>query len=325
MASYNPPSEQLPIFDNAVFNLSSPSSYLTIAQANLLYLRKTYPDTATALETFSAGITTDTINTTTTSSTLNIASNNVTGITNITPNLTSGSIYIGANSTATNARTGIIHIGDSNSLTTGAVHINNGTNNQTNTQIMNGTSTSGTCNILTGTTSSGVVNLATGTGSSTVNIASGSTTGIVSIGNASNSVTFGGPLNLFYAPSLISSIGLGYKFNGTSTGITSTTTGVVNNFSKIILTSGVWLLMGNTLFVSPGTQIQLSISSSTSTATVGILDLDCLSNMVGIGFGTTQVSRVINTSVNPSTWYLAGISGTGTSLSNVVFYAVRIA
>ena len=60
MAVYNPPTEKLPIFDNSVFissnGSSTSSAYLTIAQANLLYLRKTYPDTATALETFNLGI-----------------------------------------------------------------------------------------------------------------------------------------------------------------------------------------------------------------------------------------------------------------------------
>jgi hypothetical protein len=59
MASYKPPLEQLPIFDNSVFNNTTSTTngtYLTTTQANLLYLRKTFPDTATALETFSAGI-----------------------------------------------------------------------------------------------------------------------------------------------------------------------------------------------------------------------------------------------------------------------------
>ena len=59
MASYTPPTESLPIFDNSVFqeNLEG----LTIAKANLLYLRKTFPDTATALETFNGGINTTTL------------------------------------------------------------------------------------------------------------------------------------------------------------------------------------------------------------------------------------------------------------------------
>jgi len=59
MVSYNPPLETLPIFDNSVFISSSSlssTSYITVAQANLLYLRKTVADTATALETFYNGL-----------------------------------------------------------------------------------------------------------------------------------------------------------------------------------------------------------------------------------------------------------------------------
>jgi hypothetical protein len=60
MASYFPPTENLPIFDNEVFDASN-SDVLTIAKANLLYLRKTVADTATAIETFNAGIKTNSV------------------------------------------------------------------------------------------------------------------------------------------------------------------------------------------------------------------------------------------------------------------------
>ena len=65
MASYQPPSEFLPIFDNTVFTATNPTSSsggLTLAQANLLYLRKNYPDICTALETFNGGISTTFLN-----------------------------------------------------------------------------------------------------------------------------------------------------------------------------------------------------------------------------------------------------------------------
>jgi hypothetical protein len=55
MASYNPPSEDLPIFDNSVF-VATNTTTLTRVEANSLYLKKTFADTCTALETFSAGI-----------------------------------------------------------------------------------------------------------------------------------------------------------------------------------------------------------------------------------------------------------------------------
>ena len=53
-----------------------------MAQANLLYLRKTFPDTATALENFDGGITTASIETKTTTDDLNIGTTNL-GIINI--------------------------------------------------------------------------------------------------------------------------------------------------------------------------------------------------------------------------------------------------
>ena len=61
MASYNPPSEDLPIFDNSVF-VATNTTTLTRLEANKLYLRKTIEDTCTALETFSAGLAASFIN-----------------------------------------------------------------------------------------------------------------------------------------------------------------------------------------------------------------------------------------------------------------------
>lgn len=64
MSSFPPPSVYFNgiIYDSAYFTQSSGSgSGLTISQANARYLQKTTTDTATALETFSAGIKTNTI------------------------------------------------------------------------------------------------------------------------------------------------------------------------------------------------------------------------------------------------------------------------
>ena len=311
MASYNPPIESLPIFDNSVFTTLSSSAVLTVGTANLLYLRKTYPDTATAIETFNAGILTSIVNGQTSNSNMNIATN-----------ITGGTINVGT----ANVRTSVLHLGDGDYLSAGAnTHINNGVSNASNTNFMNGTSTSGTCNIMTGTTSTGIVNIATGTGSSSVNIGTGTTTGIVSIGNSSNSVTFGGPINLSYAPSLITqTIQLGYTTQGSTTGLpTSTTAGTYNNFSKIVLPIvGVWLLNGNMQFVAPSTNIQLSISNTTTSATVGNFDSNCASIVLAPAYGTTNVSRVISSSL---TWYLVGTSAASTNVQNVYFTETRIA
>jgi hypothetical protein len=312
MSAYNPPTYY---FSGIGFNSSFytvTTTGITQAQANALYLQKTTPDTATAVETFSSGILTTSVDVPTSSSNMNIATGS-----------SSGTINIGT----ANVRTGIIHIGDGNNLSAGAnIHINNGTSNASNTNIMNGGTTSGACNIMTGTTSSGIVNIATSSGSSSVNIATGTTTGIVSIGNSANSVTFGSPLNLFYTPSLITqTIQLGYTTLGSTTGLpTSTTAGTYNNFSKIVLPIvGVWILNGNMQFIAPSTNIQLSISNTTTSPTVGNFDSNCASIVLAPAYGTTNVSRV--TSSSSLTWYLVATSGAGTNVQNVYFTATRIA
>jgi len=73
MSSANPP---YPWFSGIQYNpsffASSSSGDLTKAQANALYLRKTVPDSASALETFNGGIKTNSLNALNTSSPLNI-------------------------------------------------------------------------------------------------------------------------------------------------------------------------------------------------------------------------------------------------------------
>jgi len=152
MASYTPPIESLPIFDNEVFQSTNNSTVLTVGTANLLYLRKTFTDTATALETFSAGILTNLLNPITASSTIDIATNS-TGVINIGT--------LGGRST-------VIHIGDGNSnIAGGAVHINNGTNTASNVQILNGSGSTGTIT-LGSTTSTLTVNSPISMGYSTL-------------------------------------------------------------------------------------------------------------------------------------------------------------
>ena len=46
MSSYNPPTEDLPTFNSALFN--QPEETLSQAEADLLYLSKTKTDTSTA-------------------------------------------------------------------------------------------------------------------------------------------------------------------------------------------------------------------------------------------------------------------------------------
>ena len=96
-----------PYFNGITYNpsfFSSSSTGLTQGQANLLYLKKTTADTATALETFSGGISSNSLKTIATSDILDIATTQ-----------TSGAINIGS----LPSRTGNINIGYSVSAPTG--------------------------------------------------------------------------------------------------------------------------------------------------------------------------------------------------------------
>ena len=111
---------------------------LTLSQANAKYLQKATPDTASALETFSAGIKTDTINPTTT------------GTIQIGQAATNSNVEIAAQA----SRSTVLHLGDGDT-STGGIHIGNGLGSSNNVQILNGQysagQSAGTVNILSGT------------------------------------------------------------------------------------------------------------------------------------------------------------------------------
>ena len=122
MSSSNPP---YPYYNGIPFNPSfftsdtGTGSGLTETAANALYLRKTTPDTATALETFNGGIITPSVSSTgalsigaSNNSITNFASGNgstildATGAVNIkTGNNNTGTISIGKYTSATNQTT----------------------------------------------------------------------------------------------------------------------------------------------------------------------------------------------------------------------------
>ena len=321
MSSSNPP---YPYYNGITYNplfFTTNNSSLTQAQASLLYLQKTTPDTATAVETFSSGIITTSVDVPTSSSGINIAVGS-----------TSGTINIGTAS----VRTGGINIGNGSSVASGAnTNINNGTPNASNTNIMNNATTSGSCNIMTGSTSTGIVNIATGTGSSVVNISNGTTTGGVNIGNLACAVTITSsslslgtpfkaltvqcPISLNYDPSIITANQLGYLI--TSTGSTSSLTSVATTIRQLTLSFGVWLLIANVYYSTPGTYYQLSIS-----ATNNGLDSSYATINTGVPGAVAQVTRIVNTTTSGfGPWYLVGGCSVSSTISNIVFTATRIA
>jgi len=171
--------------------------------ANTLYLRKTVPDTATAQETFTSGIVTPTINSTSTGF-LNI----------VVPMVDSGS---GLNvAVASRTISGQIHhYSDGDNCVAGAgVHLNNGINNNSTTNIHNGTGAnpSGVVNIMTGTSSTGTVNI--GTTGTTTNIKGNSAIGVV----GSGTVTINRPITIGYTTyPITTNTQIGYKEQPTIT------------------------------------------------------------------------------------------------------------
>jgi hypothetical protein len=142
-------------FNPAFYTASVSSGGLTQAQANDLYLRKTVPDTAAVLETFSGGIKANTIDGTTTTSAMTLGSNLLSGgyvtigsspsVVNIkndsassgsvnimNGSLSGGSVNIGSSGTYTSLD-GSVDIGNSATITNlrGTLNINTTTFNNT--------------------------------------------------------------------------------------------------------------------------------------------------------------------------------------------------
>jgi len=141
MSAFPPPNVYFNgiIYDSQFFEIPA----LTLSQANAKYLRKTTPDIASALETFSGGILSNTIN----------------------PTTTGGTIQIGHGATNNNVevaaqinRSVVLHLGDGNT-SSGGIHIGNGAGSSNNVNILNGAYTSGqtagTVNVLSGTNAVG--------------------------------------------------------------------------------------------------------------------------------------------------------------------------
>jgi hypothetical protein len=184
MSSFPPPNVYFNgiIYDSQFFEIPA----LTLSEANAKYLRKTIPDTATALETFNNGIRVNDISATAVSSAQTLFNNTTTGNMQIGQAQTTGTISIGNGSN----RNGTIGIGQN---TKGNVSIAN--------NMLGGS------NVVTiGTNSLGTVNLK----GATVKINETGSTGATEIGNASSgAITIFKPLtpNYTYPVSSPSQIG----------------------------------------------------------------------------------------------------------------------
>jgi hypothetical protein len=320
MSSSNPP---YPYYDGIPFNPSfftSDTGGLSQATANNLYLRKSVPDTATAQETFSLGIKAQKVDGLLSSSIMYVGNN-----------ITSGSLILGntgirtknqgifeAYSIRTPATTGQLAI-CTDLVAGGSVEIG---------------SVNGTVNLLG--SASGGVNVPTSGGVSTnaVNVAylTSQLTNVATLNQVqiftgtntfnNNSVTFGRPLTVSYSPSLITSSSMiGYSISTAVALFTLTNAGQAYSVTNVSITAGVWFLSGNAIFpVSVGTYGQLSISSTNNVLNNTLLaKVSPVSDSVG-----ANVSGMVSVSTT-TTYYLVAQVGTGATIGNINFQAVRIA
>jgi len=224
MASYVPPIEALPIFDNSVFTIAATGSGLTVDQANLLYLRKTVMDTATATETFSAGILSSFINPLTSISSLLLSNSGNTGTIVIDTSNTGNTNASPAISIGASAVVKTIKIGSNavaNSIHLAGLDI-------TSSTLNNVTPTTGNISIGTGQTD-GILNIGNGTvrtALSSINIGAGyGSVSDINIGSIScltriGSILTGGLILDDSVSSTASSVGqgglsLGWNYSGT--------------------------------------------------------------------------------------------------------------
>jgi hypothetical protein len=214
-------------------------------------------------------------------------------VNSVSPTTNATVMNIGATSTAdinigtaVRGTSAVIHIGDANSNTAGSnVHINNGTNTASNVQILNGTGS----------------------------------TGIITLGSSTSTTNCNCPLTLLYAPSLLTGTNdLGYRIVGTQNN-TSTGAGATNIYT-FTLTAGIWLVVGNIRFATPGT---FSVSSISITSSANEDPYTVTSNY---GNGSTLApTRIINTnSTGLGPYYLVAQTQI-VSVVSVSFNCYRIA
>jgi hypothetical protein len=291
----NPPSYFFSTIDfNPTFYTSTNGS-LSQTQANALYLQKTIRDTATALETFSAGIQTPSLSST------------GTGASNI--------LNIGIQSrTASGA---VHHYSDGDNCVSGAdVEINNGLTNNSATNIHNGTgaNATGQVNIMSGSENSGSITIGNETTNDTTTTFRGNTT-ITRLATALTP-TYSYP---------VAAGKVGERIVGTNT-TAYPSPYVDKQASTVSLTKGVWILTSvitTVTLVGANAYFNNYISTvpNVKTNLIGALEIGVISTSTNTG--STTASAIV--SINATTSYYVNIqAGQTNPVSTLVFSAIRI-
>ena len=350
MAIDNPP-----IYSGITFNSQffvEETGGLSEAQANALYLRKTFPDTATALETFNSGIQTNAVSP-----------------------LTGGSLALGTtNDLVLNVGTGtrstaiIHHYSDADNAIAGAnVYLNNGIANLSETQIHSGSSSVGSVyiaaaagsssqiyignqvsantttnmngntiltkpqiNTLVGTTPSSTINLYNATTTSNITLGSGQTSGSMIFASGTNRTG-----NTSIASFTKGNILIGDAMASGGTGLVTIGTSSVGS---ITLNSGTQLNIGT----SGSGQITMGKLGANTTVTGNntYLRANATLNIGDLGVGSISIGNstlssltinnplTLNYTTAPSTNQIGGISAsfnaTGLPLTTSPFVTISM-
>ena len=310
MAEYLPPTDNVPIFD--VTNFAISGSGLTEAQIASKFLR--FP-TGQGTETLPALIT----GTITAPNTMDIVMPNA---------LASNVLNVGV--VSRNISGQIHHYSDGDNCVAGAgVHLNNGINNASNTNIMNGTTTTGICNIMSGASSTGTTNI----GATTSTLALKGTTSIL----GATSINTTGGLNTNIGTSNSGSVNLkaqtitiaesttvNIQTTNPSDNTKSTTIGAVNGpFTTLTTINGRLTTAGvtniNTTGTS-GTNIGASGSTTTIVGPTNINTSGTTNTTIGVSGSTTAIlgTTNINTSGTANTTIGNNTGGTTTLASDTI-------
>jgi hypothetical protein len=345
-----------PVYQNIQYNSQffpdNSATGLNESQANALYLRKTFPDTATALETFNSGIKVNTID----------------------PIATGGTIQIGHGAITNNveiasetSRSVVLHLGDGDT-SSGGIHLGNGNGSSNNINILNGNyttlQTAGTVNILTGTHAvgsfGGNCNLFTGsrgtltigsglnnaitvakqtqfTGgtfcdktdpiapSSTMTVGGTLTSGSLTLGGAGtvniSNPTMTNPMSVSYLPSSIISTNIGFKLGFTALSFTLAPN-VAKSMMSVPLPAGVWLLQATIQTPTPATYQGLCFNTTTNVMNYTL----SASQIITDNFFPMALSISFVASVSATTpYYLVAVAGDTRTLTQRTATATRLA
>ena len=316
MSSSNPP---YPNFNGITYNSSffqTTSGGLTQGQANLLYLRKTYADTATSVETFGAGISTDTLGST--SGTLSLGASD---IINIGTSSGRGTKAVSINTSGTgNVNLGgnigqqVQMFGTTSGLNFQFDRINNSDPLQT-FNFMN-TQTSGPLNIGAGvrliTGGGGAINIGTGSGATFNPINIGGTGSVTSINGSTLTIGNGFSTTNLNGTSIISNLAINNIDRATVGALTiapTTATSLILGNTGICNTSNLGTFTSTGLLNANGgiTTATLNNASPTGDISIGNTQVSATGN-INIGTGLLRSSAINIGTGNAS---VIGIGGTG--------------